>query len=375
MADYVLYSSDSHIVEPPDLWRERIDPKFRDRAPHLETDSDTDQWYVDGNHKLSAMGIAGSAGQRFEDASKMSMKGRFDLIPKGGYDPHAHVADLDRDGVAGDVLFPTEGLFTFTIPDSELLSATLKAYNDWLADFCKPYPDRLKGIAMINLDDVSEGIAELERCVAMGMSGAMIATTPLEHRYDDPIYNPFWEVASELEIPLNLHITVDRAKQWGAESQDELISRDPVILSAQLMPTVMTSISAMIFGGVFERYPKLKVGAVEFEVSWAPYFLDRMDDTYKYRVAGYSRQRFKGDTLPSDFWHSNCFVSFQEDAVGIQLRHLVGVDNLLWGSDYPHGESTFPKSKEIVERILEGIPEDEKAKIAGLNTARMYGFN
>jgi len=136
----------------------------------------------------------------------------------------------------------------------------------------------------------------------------------------------------------------------------------------------MTSIAAMIFGGVFERFPKLKVGAVEYEVSWVPYFLDRMDDTYKYRVAGHMN-RFKGDTLPSDFWHSNCFVSFQEDDLGIQLRHLVGVDNLLWGSDYPHSESTFPKSKEIVERILGDIPDDEKAKIAGLNTARMYGFN
>ena len=216
MADYKLYSSDSHIVEPPDLWQDRIDPKFKDRAPYMVAEEDGDQWYVDGNHKFGVLALEGAAGQRFEDASKLAPKGRFDLtIPKGGYDPHAHVADLDLDGIAGDVIFPSELLFAYVTPDSELLSAILRAYNDWLADFCKPYPNRLKGIGLINLDDVSDGIAELKRCVAMGMAGAMIATTPLEHRYDNPIYDPFWEVANELEVPLNLHTGVNRAKQWA----------------------------------------------------------------------------------------------------------------------------------------------------------------
>ena len=114
---------------------------------------------------------------------------------------------------------------------------------------------------------------------------------------------------------------------------------------------------------------------MEFEVCWVPYFLNRMDDTYKHRVAGYSGHRFQGDALPSDFFRSNVFVGFQEDDLGMQLRYIVGVDNLLWGSDYPHGESTFPKSREIVERILQGVPEDEKAKIAGENCARLYNFD
>ena len=376
MSNYKLISSDSHIVEPPDLWQERIDPRFKDRAPYMAAEADTDQWYVDGDHKFGAVGIAGQAGQRFEDASRLSVKGRFEFnVPQGGHDPHAHVKDMDLDHVSGGVLFPSQGLQVWSIPDGELLSAIFRAYNDWLGDFCKPYPDRLKGIAMVNLDDVSEGIEEMERCAKMGMPGTMIATAPLEQRYDHPIYEPFWAAAQELAMPLNLHTGCVRVKEWLPGSRAEMINHDPVIFSSQNLHPVMTSIAAMIFGGVFERYPKLRVGAVEFEVSWVPYFLNRMDDTYKHRVAGYSGHRFQGDALPSDFFRRNCFVGFQEDTLGMQLRHIVGVDNLMWGSDYPHGESTFPKSREIVEHILEGVPEDEKAKIAGENCARMYGFD
>ena len=131
----------------------------------------------------------------------------------------------------------------------------------------------------------------------------------------------------------------------------------------------------MIFAGVFERYPKLKVGVVEYEVSWAPYFMSRMDEFYKNRAVGVHGRRFHGSTLPSDFFRSNIFIGFQEDHVGVQLRHHIGVDNLLWGSDYPHAEGTFPKSREILERILEDVPEEEKAKIAGENTVKLYHFH
>ena len=131
----------------------------------------------------------------------------------------------------------------------------------------------------------------------------------------------------------------------------------------------------MIFSGVFERYPKLKVGAVEFEIAWAPYFIQRMDDYHTQKAIGISQARFKGGDLPSDFFRKNIFIGFQEDAIGIEMRHHVGVDTLVWGSDYPHTESTFPKSREILDDILKGIPEDEQAKIAGGNTVNLYHFD
>ena len=372
MSDYKMLSSDSHVVEPPDLWEKRIDPKFRDRAPYLAHEEDGDQWYADGV-MFGSTGVAGQAGQRFEDGSKLHWKGRYEEdIPLGGFDPHAHVKDLDADHIVADVLYPTQGLSVWLVPDGELLSAIFRAYNDWMADFCGPYPDRLKGIGMVNVDDVAEGVEELKRCAQMGMAGAMIPTGPFV-RYDDPRYEPLWATAQDLDMPLSLHIGCLRARR-GDQLPDVNVDAVEFLL---LDFTMQKALSSIILSGVFERYPRLKVAAVEFEASWAPYFMRKLDDCYKNRVAGYSHMahRFKEGFLPSDFFRSNVYISFQEDDLLLPLRHEIGVDNLMWGSDYPHAESTFPFSKSVVERILEGIPDDEKAKIAGLNTARLYNLN
>ena len=172
-------------------------------------------------------------------------------------------------------------------------------------------------------------------------------------------------------MPISLH---DGGIRW-------MPGTDPMGLTSQSFDfpnrehEVRQSINAMVFGGVFERYPKLKVGAIEFEVCWAPYFMQRMDEFYSQRAAGVHGKRFQGGELPSDYFRSNCFIGFQEDDLGIQMRHFIGVDNLLWGSDYPHAESTFPRSREIIERILHDCSEEEKAKIVGENTAKLYHFD
>jgi predicted TIM-barrel fold metal-dependent hydrolase len=130
----------------------------------------------------------------------------------------------------------------------------------------------------------------------------------------------------------------------------------------------------MIFAGVFERHPGLKLAIVEFELAWVPHVLSTMDYTYHERHEE-ALHRFKGDARPSDFFRGHVFLSFQEDAIGIRLRDAIGVDNLMWGSDYPHSESTFPHSRKILAEILAGVPEDEQAKIAGGNAARLYRFD
>ncbi len=130
----------------------------------------------------------------------------------------------------------------------------------------------------------------------------------------------------------------------------------------------------VIFSGVFEQYPRLQLAIVEFELAWAPHLWSTMDYTYRERHEE-AIHRFKGDARPSDFFHRNVCLSFQEDAVGIRLRDVIGVDNMMWGSDYPHSESTFPQSRKILADILAGVPEDEQAKITGGNTARLYGFD
>jgi predicted TIM-barrel fold metal-dependent hydrolase len=134
------------------------------------------------------------------------------------------------------------------------------------------------------------------------------------------------------------------------------------------------SLCDMIFSGVFERHPRLMLAIVEFELSWAPNVLTSMDYTYRERH-GEAIYRFKDGMVPSDFFRRNVVLSFQEDAIGIRLRDAIGVDNMMWGSDYPHSESTFPRSRQILAEILAGVPADEQAKIAAANTARVYGFD
>jgi predicted TIM-barrel fold metal-dependent hydrolase len=371
MSTYQLISSDSHIIEPPDLWQERIDRTFRDRAPRMVSEEDADQWYADGI-KFGAIGINQQAGVRFETPERLTLQGRMATVPLGGLDPHAHVKDMDVDTVAGGVLYPSQGLTAYRIPDSALLSAIFRAYNNWLADFCQPYPHRLKGIAMLNVDHVPEAVAELQRAATMGLAGALIPLRPMEHRYDHPLYEPLWAAAQDLGMPLSLH-TGTRRWQPGVNSDDPTLV--DIVERANKEHDVRVAIAAMIFAGVFERYPRLKVGAVEFEVAWAPYFMARMDNIYTEQAIGVRGRRFKGGAVPSHFFRQNIFISFQEDAVGIQLRSLIGSEILLWGSDYPHAESTFPRSRTIVERLLQGVPDEEKAQIAGGNTARLYRFD
>ena len=253
--------------------------------------------------------------------------------------------------------------------DSELLSAIFRAYNDWLVDFCSTHPKQLKGIAMINLDDVEDGMRELSRTAKMGMAGAMISEYPPEdRRYDLPEYEPFWALAHDLNMPLSLHTATSRVgNNRGAGPSSVRVASNRA--NKVFLPS--TSLCDMIFSGVFDRYPKLKVAIVEFELAWAAHLLGTMDYTYieRQKEASY---RFKNDMMPSDFFRQNIYLSFQEDQIGIRLRDVIGVDSMMWGSDYPHAEATFPRSMEILDKILEGVTDDERAKIVGLNAARLY---
>jgi len=371
---YRVISSDSHVVEPPNVWVERMDrSKFGDRIPHLVKGDPHDSWYVD-NKKTGGVGAIAQAGLRFDRPEDIVQEGNFADVRPGGYIPSEHVKDMDVDGVYGGLVYPSIGLALYRdMEDPELTRAVFAAYNDWLADFCSAYPDRLKGAAMILIDDdVEQAIDEVRRVAGLGLNSAMLSSYPrADLTYDQPMYEPFWAMAEENGITLNLHVTTNRP---GA---------DPIARGFQTAKTssyvqhdywVRMSLCHIIFSGVLERYPNLKLANVEHELGWLPYFINRIDVAYreKQQSLAYS---FKNDTLPSDFMRNNVYHSFQEDALGIELRHLIGVENLMWGSDYPHSESTFPKSLEILDRILEGVPEEEKAMIVGGNAARVYGFN
>ena len=371
MAGYKLISSDSHVVEPPDLWQRYIEPKYRDRAPRIVREGAFDQWYAEGDVKFGIVGSDTQAGRRFDAPETIEIDGSYENVRQGGFDPHAHVSDMDVDGVFGDVVYPSVGLETSIIPSTDLLSAIFRAYNGWLADFCAPYPDRIRGMAMINVDVVSDGVAELRRAAKLGLAGATIPQRPLFGRYDSPMYEPLWDAAQELGMPLSIHSGTSR---WSPNQAPVFGNSRGMVEFINQEYDMRDNVVAMVFSGVFERHPGLKVGVVEYEVSWAPYLLYRMDIAYNEirRPERFGGRRFADSMVPSDMYRRNMFISFQEDALGIQMREYLGVETLMWGSDYPHAESTFPKSREIVDRILEGVPEHEKRLIAGENCAKLF---
>ena len=369
MGSYKIMSGDDHIVEPRDLWEDRVEPKNRGRVRIVRMEDGSDWWFTDDTRVLP-MTPGSQAGLRLEAPERLTFEDTFENVRPGSYDPDERIKDMDIDGIDASVLYTTAGLGLFNlVRDSDLLSDTCRAYNDWLVEFSKPYPKRLKGIALINLDDVRSGVKEMERCAKMGLSGAMITVYPVESRsYNMPEYEPVWAAAQDLDIPLSFHIGTNRPepdKGWELGAMTAAFQCNPDHWTRM-------SIAHMIFTGVFERYPKLMVGSIELELSWVPHFLDRLDYTYQQRARRDIWYRFKEAMLPSHYFHRNIFLSFQEDSLGIRLRDIIGIDSLAWGSDYPHHESTFPKSREILEEILADCTEEEKAKIAGGNTARIY---
>jgi predicted TIM-barrel fold metal-dependent hydrolase len=379
MAAYKLISADSHIVEPPDMYSARIEPKFRDRAPRMERRKteggrEYDAWMINGM-QVGTLGAVMQAGQRFEDPSQIDFLGVWEDVRKGGYDAHSMIVENEEDGVWGSCLQPSQGLFWYRLPDSQLLTEICRVYNDWITDFCKPYPERLKGIAMLNVDDVEEGCRELERVKKLGLVGAFIPVSPLPDKpYRDPIYDRLWATAQDLEMPLLLHIATNRAGVPGCEFTINVGE----LTGAGRSTTdhwVRYSLSAMVFAGVFDRYPRLKVGSVEHETAWIPHWLKQMDFTYRERPVFTKGWKSSDGMLPSDYWQRNMFVEFMEDDLGVELRKHIGVDNMLWGSDFPHAESTWPQSKQFLERIFVGVPEEDRRKITADNAAKLFGFH
>ena len=227
------------------------------------------------------------------------------------------------------------------------------------------------------MDDIDEAIAEMTRSRNLGLAGAMISVMPPAGQgYDHPRYEPFWSAAVDLDVPLSMHVATGRAlTSASGQGKNDIraVSEAAFYLQDYF---VRKSLGEMIFAGVFERHPKLRAGSVEHEVGWIPFWLFQMDYCYTDRPLRGDWHRFADpDARPSHFFSSNCFVSFQEDAVGVRVRDTFGAHTLMWGSDYPHTESTFPRSREVVAETLADVPADEQQMILRDNCAALYGFD
>jgi predicted TIM-barrel fold metal-dependent hydrolase len=376
LTDTWMISSDSHIVEPPDLWEGRMPAELAARAPRVVSEADGDWWYIDGKKTMSFLGI--QTGDRFlKDADELRTSAGFDEVRPAAYDPAQYIAENETDGVWGSVIYPSQGLVIFGIPATDVVTESMRAYNDWLAEFCSEDTGRLKGIAMVNVDDPEDGARELARCRELGLCGALITVAPPAWLpFRDPAFDRFWAAAQDLDMPLSLHTATDRADPKVGDAAFRLdVKHVPPSVFVNKDFQIRQALADMILSGVFERFPNLRIGSVEHELAWIPFFLDQMDYTYTQRPPRGEWYRFRETgALPSDFFRRQVFSSFQEDAIGIRVRDVIGVDTLMWGSDYPHTESTFPRSQEILGDILEGCDAADVTKIVATNAADLYHF-
>jgi predicted TIM-barrel fold metal-dependent hydrolase len=357
-----LISADDHFIEPPEIWPRYIDPKFRDRAPHVVRRGDIDSYEMD-SVILPPIGMPGSAGKPTED---IRLEGRFDDVPKAAYDPEERVKAMDVDGVTAAVIYPTIAMRLHGARDPELKLACFQAYNRWAADFCAPHPDRTKAVGVVALNEIDQGIEELRQVAQLGLAAGFISVDPGgDVDYGGPEYDPFWAAAQDLDIPVSLHV--------GSEKQRWEKTRAPKA-SNQLLG-IQRSLAQMVLGGVFDRFPKLKIVSAENQVGWVPYFMQSTDHFYTRMAALHGPDRIDLALLPSEYLRrqvSFTFIPF--DTWWVPIRDRIGVDRILWSSDYPHTESTWPNSRKVVEEMFQGVPEDEQQQMAGGNAAQLFGF-
>jgi predicted TIM-barrel fold metal-dependent hydrolase len=362
-----VYSADSHVVEPPDLWTSRIEPRFRERAPRVVQIEDTELWVVDDNIRMAVVGIQAQAGRRY--ASGPAKKG---ITKRGFYRdipdlrPDRYIRDLDVDGVAGAVLFPSSAHQAYRYIAGDLLTAVARAYNDWVLDFCASHPAKLKAVAMLNVDDLRAATSEMERTLAAGAVGMLIPILPRAgRRYDQSAYDRLWDAAETLQVPLLMHVGANQAV-LGCEPEMDLVRHATKDLHVQ------ASLATIVLSGVFARHPRLRIGAVEFGASWAVYLMQQLDRVHT--NGRWHRGSLPHGELPSDHFRRNIFLSFQQDRTAILWRHIIGIRNLLWGNDYPHAESTFPRSIKVLASDLRGVEEEDARRIVCDNAVETFGF-
>jgi uncharacterized protein len=366
MLPFKLVSADSHVVEPPDLWLKRIDRRYLEVAPRLIREADQDYFFVAGSEREKA-GI-GMASAAVKKAEELSMAERWENVLPGAYDPFARIQDMERDGIEAEFLYTSFGLRMFSITDLDYQFACFQAFNDWLANYCASFPKRLFGAAMIPNQPAARATAEMERCARMGLRAAMISVSEGgDKEYDNPIYERIWSASEDLGLPISLHLAASRKS--FAHSGNILVD-----FSLGFTPA-MYSVALMIFSGVFDRHPKLKVATVENDAGWAAMLLERMDFRYE-------RDRFwagpsNGITsgrLPSLQFREHVYCTFMRDHTAVRNREFIGRQNIMWGSDYPHQDSSFPNSAKIVAEHFAGVPLEDQVRIGRQNAIDLYNL-
>jgi predicted TIM-barrel fold metal-dependent hydrolase len=364
-------SADSHVTEPGDAYIDRIDPAFRDRAPRL---IDHEQlgavMLIDNGQSMVPLWLVAGAGR---PAEQLGFKGKhaFEELWPGGYDPAARLEEQDVDGVLAEVIYPSVGMVLCNHPDREYQHACYEAYNRWIAEFCAHAPERLIGVGQTALRTPEEGVADLEAMHALGLRGVMVPGNPAtEYDYDDPRYGPFWDACVDLGIPPSFHILTarDSGSLLGSGVRGPRINAFMSVIRAN-----QDIMGMLVFGGVFERHPRLRVVCVEADAGWVPHFAYRMDHAYdRHRYWLPSGQISK---MPSEYFNEHVYVTFQDDWVAFKIADLVNAERLMWANDHPHSDATWPWSQKLLAEHTATLRPEQARRIVHDNAAELYHLN
>jgi predicted TIM-barrel fold metal-dependent hydrolase len=368
-----MISADSHVIEPRNLWVERVDNAFRDRAPRVVQNPGRlkGEWFICEGLEPRPASLAFAAGKDPSEYNEFQKATNYDNALPGGWEAAPRLKDMALDGVEAEVIYTTLGFRLFGLLDEPLQRELFRVYNDWLAELCSYSPKRLLGLALIPLLDVEAGVKELRRCAKLGLRGALIMCSPPEGQsYADSIFDPFWAEAQTLRMPLSLHLGTGHGRESRYDAD--------LFLRAMTIPhEVQRTFATLLFGGVLERFPDLKLVSAENDIGWVPHFLARADLTF-HKLGSLKLSAAGGATLkmlPSEYFRRQVYATFIDDVVGVRNTDLFGVDNYMWSSDYPHLMATWPHSREAVARNFQGIGEQVKWKIVHENAARLYNID
>ena len=371
--DLILVSVDDHVVEPPDMFDGRLPARFAEEAPVVtRRDDGTEIWRFDGKEATN-IGLNAVAGRPVEEYGIEPTS--FAEIRSGCYDIHDRVRDMDANGVIGSMCFPSFpnlcGQLFSKAKDPTLGLAVLQAYNDWHIDeWCGTYPGRFIPLALPPIWDPQSMAEEVHRVAAKGCHAVSFSENPAKLKlpsFHSDHWDPFWGACSEEGTIVCLHI--------GSSSTLVVTAADaPIDVLMGLQPVNIIQCAAdLLFSPVLRKFRALKVALSEGGIGWIPYFLDRMDWTYN-RHHRWTGQDFAG-RLPSEVFRERIVTCFIDDPSGVELRHRVGIDGICWEADYPHSDSTWPSSPEMLWAQVAGLPDDEIAKITYENALRHYRFD
>ena len=370
---YNVIDADGHILEPLDLWAKYMDPKFRDRAPRLVTDNETgkEKLLVEQQMLGSEQGMGGIGGVGARQGEIKAAEMKYEEGRPGGFDPHKRIPDMDSDGIDAAFLYPSMGLFAGAVHDPALASALCRAYNRWLADYCKPYPDRLFGIAMLPMQSVPHAIEEMKFArKELGFKGSFIRPNPYNNKMiDHPDYEPFWTMAEELDFSIGFHEGSTNAMPTvGVDRFEDRAARHMISHTMEMMLAAM----AVIWGGVVDRHPRLRVAFLESGGGWMAPWLDRMDRHFDDHGFNDTAPKMR----PSELFQRNCWISFEpvESSIAV-LADYLGPDKIMWATDYPHQDGFFPGAPQMVRERLKGTsPATQRGVMAG-GALSFYGMN